>query len=494
MKLANLLEHFAQTLSQEKETVQASNLDAPIETADSRHVATAGTLHLYAVRLPQPAALCEDVPVTVVPPGDLEPTEGCILHCEAQELIIQTCDPLGPATQANTLVPDTAGFLETAAIRLAEMAAKPESYALGPAERLLPWLDPEHSEGITQPSVSTSVLTTVWHEDPATRWHTLGSLVVECIRQNKRILLLAPCHRTRDELVGFLAKTLRAAALPFKSLVSCYEVPILPHAWGMPLAELGFEAQMHGFFAKSRANKEALRKQYNRFRELTPILAYKVQKQKDLNEVKLLEWRLLAEVGDYQRKIKEIDKLIADYERLPIWTRLGMQALGKNVTTLGEYRRLYEQKIQALMKEVEIAQARIRELTPEAAMPKELRPEYEALKEEITRLGGTQKIRELLAAGEGTNRQAFIQNKRLVASTPGRVVTDPVFTRVRFDVLIAEEAPRIPAPFLLGAAGLIRERIILAGNTQDLDDPHRGRHWRQHALDRVSRSSNAAPV
>ena len=93
------------------------------------------------------------------------------------------------------------------------------------------------------------------------------------------------------------------------------------------------------------------------------------------------------------------------------------------------------------MKEVETAQARIRELSPEAAIPKEMRPEYEELKDEISRLGGTQKVREMLAASEATNRQAFMQNKRLVAATPGRVVTDPLFKRVRFDVLIVEDAP-----------------------------------------------------
>jgi len=67
-------------------------------------------------------------------------------------------------------------------------------------------------------------------------------------------------------------------------------------------------------------------------------------------------------------------------------------------------------------------------------------------------------------------------------------VTDPLFKRVRFDVLIAEDAPKIPAPFLLGAAGLIRERIIISGDTQDLTPSgasraHAGGLWRQHCLE-----------
>ena len=82
---------------------------------------------------------------------------------------------------------------------------------------------------------------------------------------------------------------------------------------GIALQELGFEAQMHSFFAKSRSNKNALRQKYDRFRELTPILAHKGQKQRDLNEVKLLEWRLLAQVSELQGKIKDIDKILVDY-------------------------------------------------------------------------------------------------------------------------------------------------------------------------------------
>lgn len=490
MKLLELLDHYARQLTEEKSTVLARGLDAPIEATSTRRVARSGTLHLYALGIPDAATVLEDVPLTILPPGDLDPTEGHCLQRQGGELLIQTLDSLGQSTTANTIIPDTSGFFETASQRLAEMAAKSDYYALGPAERLLSWIDPDQAagDGGARAGVSATVLTTVWNEDKVARWTKLGTLVVECMRQNKRVLLLCPNHQTIDELAGFLAKALRAAALPFKSLLSCYEVPTLQEASGFPLQDFGFEAQMNGFFAKSRANKATLRKLYDRFRELTPILAYKGQKQKDLNEVKLLEWRLMAEVSDLQGKIKDVDKTVGEYESLPVWKRLAMQAGGKNVASLGEYRVLYEEKIKDLMKEVEIAQACIRELVPEAAIPKDMRPEYEELKEDITRLGGTKKIREMLAASEATNRQAFMQNKRLVAATPGRVVTDPLFKRVRFDVLIAEDAPKIPAPFLLGAAGLIRERIIISGDTQDLTPSgtsraHAGGLWRQHCLE-----------
>ena len=477
MKLLDLLHFFATQLANHKET--ASGLDSLIESRTTQKIGTAGALHLYAMEVPAGTTFLEDLPVTIVPPGDLEPTGGFLLRRQGDTALVQTQDTLGQSTVDNTLVPDATEFFRLASERLADMAARPEAYALGPTERLVPWLDPDHREANTsaRTGASAAVLTTVWHDDQAARWTKLGTLAVTLMRHNKRVLLVAPTHDDVDRLLGFLAKTLRNAALPFHSLLSRYEVPVLRQAEGVPLGELGFEAQMHKFFAKSRSHKDALRQKYERFRELIPILAYKGQKQRDLDEVKLLEWRLLAQVSEFQGKIKDIDGVLAKYERLPIWKRLGMQTMGKNVETLGEYRKLYTENIAALMKEVEVAQARIRELSPEAAIPKEMRPEYEELKDEISRLGGTQKVREMLAASEATNRQAFMQNKRLVTATPGRIVTDPLFKRLRFDVLIAENAPQIPAPFLLGVAGLIREQIIIAGDTQDLQGPHR--LWRQ---------------
>jgi hypothetical protein len=312
------------------------------------------------------------------------------------------------------------------------------------------------------------VLTTLWTEEVTARRQKLAALAVELVRLNKRLLLVSQSHAAADQVFGLIARAMKGAGLPYRSHLCRYELPLEREVAGIALQELGFEAQVHQFYAKSRADKAALRRKYERFRELSPLLAYKAQKQRDLDEVKLLEWRLLTQLTELQDKIKEIDATVSEYESLPIWKRLGMQAVGKNLESLAEYRTLYEQQAQGLRRELDVAKRRIEELAPEAAVPKDLRPEFEELKAEVKRLGGTKKIRELLAAEEGTNRQAFIQNRRLVATTAARVVADPLFSRVRFDVLLADEAPWIPGAFLLAAAGLVRERIVLSGDTRDI--------------------------
>ena len=470
MKLSDLLSHYARVLADEGRTASARGIDAPIASPNGRQVSAVGTLFLYAFDLPADSALPEDLPVSIVPgdtAGDLEPTEGVVIGREHDAALVQTYESLGQNVGPSTIVPDRAGFLQAASRRLADMAGHADRFTLGPAERLIPWLHPDESAR-NRTAPESAAFTTFWSDELAARRNKLVTLAVTLARNNKRLLVISPDHRRSDEITGQIARALKHAPLPYKSLVTRYEMPVEKNVSGIPLGALGFEAQMHQFYAKSRADKAALRRKYERFRELTPLLAYKAEKQRDLNEVRLLEWRLVTQMTDLQTKIKENTETLAAYESLPLMKRLAMQAVGRNAASIPEYNRMYEQQVKELKGELEIAQRRIAVLTPEAAIPKDIKPEYKELRDEVKRLGGTRKIRELLAAQEGTNRQAFLQNKRLVAATAARVAADPLFGKVRFDVLLADEAPWIPAAYLLAAAGLVRERIVLSGNQRDI--------------------------
>ena len=471
--LPELLDQLARTLEREAARRLEDGLDQPVALVRGRRLQTIGNLHLYEFFLPPDAAeivIDGDLPVTLLLGEETEPTEGIVLIQEGTRLILQFFDAVGEEVPSATLIPDLSGLASTTSARLMEMNKTSGSYTLGPAERLVPIIEAGQSgqSADLQALTPTSVLTPVWHEDLSARRGKLATLVIELLRGNKRILLVSPDHQSADAVTLLIARAMKAAGLTFRSWLSRYELAIGKDSGGIPLAELGFEAQMHQFYAKSRSDKAVLRKKYERFRELTPLLAFKAQKQKDLDEVRLLEWRLLTQLTELQAKIKGIEATLSDYEQLPIWKRLSMQAVGKNVESLKDYKLIYERQSGGLRKEIDIAKERIRELVPEAAVPKELKPEFADLKEEIIRLGGTKKIRELLAAEENTNRQAFVQNRRVIVTTAARIVADPLFRKVRFDVLIADEAPRIRTPFLLAAAGLVRERIVLSGDVREV--------------------------
>jgi hypothetical protein len=469
MTARDLLETWVLLLEAEQKRVSGTAFDQPITQVAGRLVYTIGTLHLYELTLPQGSSIEQDIPLSIIPPDGMEPTEGITLGGQGNVALVQIFDAIGQSCTDATVVPDRAGFLATSAKRLRDMLAQPDAYRLGPADRLAPLL--EATTGTGEPSgpvTGSSILTTVWADELSMRRQRLAGLAIELIRANKRILMICPDHQAADALVGTIARAMKAVGLMYKTWVSRYEMALAQQVEGIGIQELGFEAQMHQFYAKSRADKAALRRKYDRFRELTPILSYKGQKQKDLDEVRLLEWRLLTQVSDLQAKIKDVNAILAEYENLPLLRRLSLQAVGKNVESLHQYIELYENQCTELRGELDVAKARIDELMPEAAVPKDMRPEFDELKEEIVRLGGTKKIRELLAAEEDTNRQAFIQNRRLVVTTASRVLNDPLFSRIRFDVLIADEAPWIAAASLLGAAGLVYERIVISGNRRDI--------------------------
>ncbi|MCP9465211.1 MAG: hypothetical protein NNA25_10510 [Nitrospira sp.] len=468
MTLQDLIESCLIHLRAEEEQLVRSGPALFVVGQGCRLIRSIGELHLYEFTVPVDASLPVDVPVAVVPSDETEPTEGIVLSQNGRIVFVQMGETLGTPVSAVTLVPDVAGHLRALADRLENMIRCNSSYHLGPAERLVP-LFQRREQGERWNPPESSVLTTLWHQDRSRRRQQLAQLVVELVRANKRVLLLSPDHPTADEVTGFVARAMKMAGLSHQTLISRYAQPLLTESGGMALEDLGFEAQIHRFYARSQSEKALLRKKYERFRELTPLMAFKTQKQKDLDEVRLLEWRLISQMRDLQAKVAEVETTLAEYETLPLFQRLAMQMVGKNRQSLDQYRLLYQRQMQALHKEIDIAQARIRELAPEAAVSRDVTQEYDELKETVTKLGGTKKVRELLAAEADPNRQAFLQHRRLVATTPGRVAGDPLFDRVRFDVLVADEVSRIAPLYLLAAAGLVRERLVLCGDPGALD-------------------------
>jgi len=357
--------------------------------------------------------------------------------------------------------------------RLEDISHHSTTYYFGPADRLVPWVAPDHPspDPALRSTIVTSVLTPLWETDRHARRTKLCALMTELIKANKRVLLIAPDNRTLDETLLASAKALRGAGLQYRSFLCRYEPPTIAEESGINLRDLSFDAQVSAFLGKSQSDKAGLRRKLTRYLELAPILRYKAEKQKDLDEVRHLEWRLLSALGDVQTRIHRLEETLARYEVLPIWHRLGMQVIGSNVGTMQENCALYEVQKQEYLQELEVAQARINELKPEAYVEPEMRPEYDELKDEIHRLGGVERVREVLATEEDTSRRPFLQAKRVIAATAEKVAGDTIFAPLRYDALFVEDAPRISLPLLFICACMTRERIVLAGDPRELPEP-----------------------
>lgn len=238
---------------------------------------------------------------------------------------------------------DPSGFLQKLRQRMESMLHHPSFYHFSAADRLMPWVAPETpvADPMLRSTIVTSVLTTIWDADRAARRARLAVVATELVKANKRVLLIAPDNRTLTEALLAAAKGLRGAGLQHRSFLCCYDPPSIAGEGGINLRDLTFDVQVSVFLGKSQADKAGLRRKLERYLELAPILRYKAEKQKDLDEVRHLEWRLLTALGDAQAEIKRLQNLLTVYESLPLWQRLGMQVVGSNVATMRENCVLY---------------------------------------------------------------------------------------------------------------------------------------------------------
>jgi len=141
MTARSLLETWALCLEAEQKRVSGTALDQPITQVAGRLVHTIGTLHLYELTLPHGSSIEHDTPLSIIPPDDMDPTEGVVLGGQGNVVLVQTFDAIGQSYADATVVPDRAGLLATSAKRLRDMLAQPDAYRLGPADRLAPLLE-----------------------------------------------------------------------------------------------------------------------------------------------------------------------------------------------------------------------------------------------------------------------------------------------------------------------------------------------------------------
>ena len=307
MNARDLLETWALLLEAEQKRVSGTAIDQPITQVIGRLVYTIGTLHLYELTLPQGSSIEQDTPLSIIPPDGMEPTEGITLGGQGNVALVQTSMPSDSPVPMRRWFPIGPGFWPRQPNACVTCLRSPTP--IDSAQQTA-WF-PSSRRRREQENFRVSHRIVDPHDRLGGRAFdataAISWLAIELIRANKRILMVCPDHQAADALVGTIARAMKAVGLMYKTWVSRYEMALAQQIEGIGIQELGFEAQMHQFYAKSRADKAALRRKYDRFRELTPVLSYKGQKQKDLDEVRLLEWRLLTQVSDLQAKIKDVN-------------------------------------------------------------------------------------------------------------------------------------------------------------------------------------------
>ena len=92
MAAKDLIESWIARLDEDRLRVSDRGQDVPVTAAEGRHVRTIGGLHLYEFGLPVGVALRVDLPVSIIPSDEGEPTEGIVLHQIGNFILLQTLD------------------------------------------------------------------------------------------------------------------------------------------------------------------------------------------------------------------------------------------------------------------------------------------------------------------------------------------------------------------------------------------------------------------
>ena len=170
MTARDLVETWAHRLEAEQKRVSGTELDQPIHHVACGLKHSIGTLYLYELTLPRGSSIEHDTPLSIIPPDDMEPTEGIVLGGQGNVVLVQTFDAIGQSCANVTVVPDRAGLLATSAKRLRDMLGQPDTYRLGPADRLAPLLEATTGAGeLSGIGTGSSILTTVWADELSVR-------------------------------------------------------------------------------------------------------------------------------------------------------------------------------------------------------------------------------------------------------------------------------------------------------------------------------------
>src|SRR5512141_2118457 len=95
MTARDLLETWALRLEAEQTHISSTACDQPITPVAGRLVHTTGTLHLYELTFPQGTSIKHDTPFSIIPPDDMEPTEGVVLGGQGNMALVQIFDAIG---------------------------------------------------------------------------------------------------------------------------------------------------------------------------------------------------------------------------------------------------------------------------------------------------------------------------------------------------------------------------------------------------------------
>ncbi len=422
-----------------------------------RLVASSSTMWVYSCGWDHEIPMTEEMPVKVRVKGSQATTEGRVVGFDNGTLWLGIRKNLGAVARPAYVQLDVESIFRALIRRLHEIKRDCISMGKYPIGQLF---SDELSFATAEASAGIQVVD-VPHID--VRRERVTEIVLDGLREGKRVLLTSAYNRDLDESLIAIVRVMRMEGLSYSTLVTRYPALALEGRGTTDLRELAFEQQFRANVGRVQAEQSALRTAFHRYQKLAPNVALAQEKKQDLEEVEALETRLIRAIDKIECKDTDLRLNVENYAEIPLWQRLSMQVGGKNPPTMHKMRSWCTEQLEALRKELDALYPRLSKAKQEAYLDPGILEEYEHSKEAIEAGGGIENVRSLIEKRPGESAHAF-EGRGLVAATAGCVASHDLFTGLSFDIVIVDGIDAVSLPLLVPVTCLARNKIVLVGD------------------------------
>ena len=325
-------------------------------------------------------------------------------------------------------------------------------------------------------------VTTIAGPANAGKTHLLSRVAAACLDAGHRVLLLAPSNHAIDSMLSTLVESDASTTYAAGDLlrIGCSADPRVGQTFrslAPELAESRLRAEREQELAALVAERTVLAERDQALRVLQKAVALAQHAANERNAVQAEVDALLAKQETDEPQTIEIAGVQRLRER---WSQIWQRAMllagrpARGVRSL--YREDFErQRQEAYVRAQQLAEAQ-RRLEGKVAAAARLREsldqqlgEYDlgadsidkACRDSAARLRGLEEKHESALRALERVPHAVRARARLVASTVIQALVDEEFELESFDVVLIDDAHRIPLPHLYWAAGLARSRLVI---------------------------------
>jgi putative selenium metabolism hydrolase len=318
---------------------------------------------------------------------------------------------------------------------------------------------------VLQSSLNNRV-TYVWGPPGTGKTQTLGMIAYNLIRGGKRVLFSSNTNRAVD--IGVLSTMDRYKEHGGEFLEEVTRFGQIALQGGEDFEKVMFSAQVQGLRELKKQNAKQKIELLENFRHLRDKLGpYKIQIER-INSLNHQRTQQQIVLNTILQKLKSLRSQIDNFENVGFIEAFKRKFSGVTKITLEvTYKTLQEKgkELKVLIEKSSDEQASIEKAHDGLASWMD---EFSKSKKAVDGFGGESALSKRIEAELAVDEEQILWKKKFVGATLAKLVMNDVFWRVRFDVLLIDEASMVNLPYLAVLSALSTERVIIVGDPQQL--------------------------